>query len=200
MRVLRIAALVAACSAMVVAAVKDPDTKEPFVEELVVKPLDDGKVLLHFEFAVHEAVAMHNESLHSYHFLPRQIGEIAWRYGLSELRLAFTQGSWRESRWGYAPTASHGAGAEILARIQGSAGVAAHRWTGLTNALSGVFCASLNFVGEENTDVPRMSFASESSSSSSSNSSTLRRGYLPRENVCTENLTPWIKQLPCQSK
>ncbi|PIA19047.1 Gpi16 subunit, GPI transamidase component, partial [Coemansia reversa NRRL 1564] len=196
MHVLRIAALVAACSVVVDAAVKVLRSEESFVEELVVKPLADGKVLLHFEFTMYEAVAARNGSLHSYHLLPRQIGEIAWRYGVSELRLAFTQGSWRESRWGYAPAVSQGGGAEILARIEGSVDTAAHRWTGLANALSGVFCASLNFVGGENTDFPRMTFASEGSS----NSNTLRRGYLPRENVCTENLTPWIKQLPCQSK
>ncbi|KAJ2082362.1 Subunit of the glycosylphosphatidylinositol transamidase complex-like protein [Coemansia sp. RSA 988] len=196
MRLLRIAALVAACSAIVNATVTSLDTKGSFVEELIIKPLNDGKVLLHFEFTMHEAAAARNGSLHSYNLLPRQIGEIAWRYDLNELRLAFTQGSWRESWWGYAPTASHGVGAEILARIEGSAGASSHQWTGLANALSGVFCASLNFVGDENTDVPLMSFVSESGS----NSSTLRRSYLPRENVCTENLTPWIKQLPCQSK
>ncbi|CAG8852192.1 401_t:CDS:2, partial [Racocetra persica] len=27
----------------------------------------------------------------------------------------------------------------------------------------------------------------------------LRYGSLPHENVCTENLTPWIKLLPCKS-
>ncbi|CAG8809000.1 11174_t:CDS:2, partial [Dentiscutata erythropus] len=28
----------------------------------------------------------------------------------------------------------------------------------------------------------------------------LRSGSLPHENVCTENLTPWIKLLPCKSR
>jgi hypothetical protein len=28
----------------------------------------------------------------------------------------------------------------------------------------------------------------------------LRYGTLPRENVCTENLTPWLKLLPCRSQ
>ena len=28
----------------------------------------------------------------------------------------------------------------------------------------------------------------------------IRYGSLPREAVCTENLTPWIKLLPCQAK
>ncbi|KAJ2764200.1 Subunit of the glycosylphosphatidylinositol transamidase complex-like protein, partial [Coemansia nantahalensis] len=32
------------------------------------------------------------------------------------------------------------------------------------------------------------------------NGTVLRHGYLARENVCTENLTPWIKQLPCQAQ
>lgn len=39
-----------------------------------------------------------------------------------------------------------------------------------------------------------------SDSQKSLNSSLLRYGTLPREIVCTENLTPWKKLLPCDSK
>jgi len=34
----------------------------------------------------------------------------------------------------------------------------------------------------------------------STNASYFRVGFLPSENVCTENLSPWKKLLPCQSK
>ncbi|KAJ1735904.1 Subunit of the glycosylphosphatidylinositol transamidase complex-like protein [Coemansia biformis] len=187
--------------------------RETFSEDLLVKPLPDGKVLLHFEFSVQRALSTGIEGQHSYRLFPRQIGEIALRYGVRELQLAFTQGGWRD-KWGYAPVASQGAGAEILARIEGPPEEAARQWKGLANALSGVFCASLNFVGQENTSSPRLTFAettnadSNGSTSGSTGGSTgsntggsvLKHGYLPRENVCTENLTPWIKQLPCQSK
>jgi phosphatidylinositol glycan class T len=35
------------------------------------------------------------------------------------------------------------------------------RWRGLTNALAGLFCASLNFIDEASTVVPQLSFQSE---------------------------------------
>ncbi|KAJ1878272.1 Subunit of the glycosylphosphatidylinositol transamidase complex-like protein, partial [Kickxella alabastrina] len=121
------------------------------------------------------------------------------RYNVDELHLAFTQGNWREARWGYPPVNSQGVGAEVRARIRGAEEQSAAQWKGLTNTLSGVFCASLNFIDETNTVMPQLTFADESASSSMKEG-ILRQGYLPRENVCTENLTPWIKQLPCQSK
>ncbi|CAO3648230.1 unnamed protein product [Cunninghamella blakesleeana] len=66
------------------------------------------------------------------------------------------------------------------------------RWKSLTNVLSGLFCASLNFIDDTLTTEPRLSFQTSTGS--------LRYGALPHENVCTENLTPWIKLLPCKSK
>ncbi|KAJ1942808.1 Subunit of the glycosylphosphatidylinositol transamidase complex-like protein, partial [Kickxella alabastrina] len=176
--------------------------RESFTEDLMIKPLADGKVLLHFEFVIERSLAgASNDSqlAHHYHLFPRQIGEIAQRYNVDELHLAFTQGNWREARWGYPPVNSQGVGAEVRARIRGAEEQSAAQWKGLTNALSGVFCASLNFIDETNTITPQLTFTDESASSSTKEG-ILRQGYLPRENVCTENLTPWIKQLPCQSK
>lgn len=85
-------------------------------------------------------------------------------------------------------------------------------WKGLTNTLSGLFCASLNFIDDTITTEPKLSFRNEGlynthsvpPTSHNNNNSTiprrLRYGSLPHENVCTENLTPWIKLLPCKSK
>jgi phosphatidylinositol glycan class T len=71
-------------------------------------------------------------------------------------------------------------------------------WTGLTNALSGLFCASLNFMTEEITSSPQ--FAFKPTDKRLINQSQLRYATIPREIVCTENLTPWLKLLPCQNK
>lgn len=72
------------------------------------------------------------------------------------------------------------------------------RWHSLTNTLSGLFCASLNFIDETLTTQPALSFGPDDDATKST--SQLRFGYLPHENVCTENLTPWIKLLPCKAK
>ncbi len=71
-------------------------------------------------------------------------------------------------------------------------------WKSLTNTLSGLFCASLNFIDETITTEPRLSFRSDRNNLNQDEQ--LRFGSLPHENVCTENLTPWIKLLPCKAK
>ncbi|KAJ2659639.1 Subunit of the glycosylphosphatidylinositol transamidase complex-like protein [Coemansia sp. RSA 1200] len=152
---------------------------------------------------------MDNQELrHHYHLFPRQIGEIALQNNVEELHLSFTQGNWRQGSWGYSPVGSQGVGAEVFAWISGATQEESlDKWKGLTNALSGVFCASLNFIGDDNTSMPQLAFNTSARGKRSSSSSSvperhgvLRHGLLPRENVCTENLTPWVKQLPCQAK
>lgn len=75
-------------------------------------------------------------------------------------------------------------------------------WADLVNALSGLFCASLNFMDSKSTVQPRWSFrpAGLASEFYSADSRFVRYSTLPREVVCTENLTPWKKLLPCGSK
>lgn len=76
-----------------------------------------------------------------------------------------------------------------------------HKWLTLTNALSGLFCASLNFIDGTRTTRPVMSFRPEGNHpSSNSTNMHLLYGVLPREVVCTENLTPFLKLLPCKGK
>jgi len=75
------------------------------------------------------------------------------------------------------------------------------RWLTLTNALSGLFCASLNFIDSTRTTRPVMSFQPTGDHSNSTLSDLhLLHGTLPREVVCTENLTPFLKLLPCKGK
>ncbi|KAJ3106113.1 hypothetical protein HK100_003776 [Physocladia obscura] len=71
------------------------------------------------------------------------------------------------------------------------------RWTGFTNALAGVLCASLNFVSPAVSAEPLASFAVQGVDP---RNHSLRYASLPRESVCTENLTPWAKLLPCSTK
>lgn len=71
----------------------------------------------------------------------------------------------------------------------------------LTNALSGLFCASLNFIDSTRTTRPVMSFAPSGDHVNSTLPNLhLLHGTLPREVVCTENLTPFLKLLPCKGK
>ena len=69
----------------------------------------------------------------------------------------------------------------------------------MNNALSGLFCASLNFVDSTRTTRPRMTFEPVGLHvNKPPNTLFLLHGSLPREVVCTENLTPFLKLLPCK--
>lgn len=73
------------------------------------------------------------------------------------------------------------------------------RWRGLRNALAGLFCASLGSLDEQRTTSPVLTFRPEGSLPNWTNSHLLRHATLPSEHVCTENLTPFLKLLPCKS-
>lgn len=75
-------------------------------------------------------------------------------------------------------------------------------WSGLVNALSGQFCASLNYLQKSVSVSPIHTFKPMGlwPADKQTNSNYLRYATLPREMVCTENLTPWRKLLPCGNK
>jgi phosphatidylinositol glycan class T len=73
------------------------------------------------------------------------------------------------------------------------------RWKGLRNALAGLFCASLGSMDDLRTTSPSQSFRPEGSLPEWDAPHQIRYATLPSENVCTENLTPFLKLLPCKS-
>jgi hypothetical protein len=140
--------------------------------------------------------------LHS-DLLSRSISELFLHYDISELHVSLTNGLWRHETWGF-PVESAGSGAELYVwfKINLSQEAINQQWIELSEALSGLLCASFSFVEETNTLSPHFSFRPLSATPNCVylNSSHIRYTTLPREVVCTENLTPWKKLLPCESK
>ncbi|PHZ16015.1 Gpi16 subunit, GPI transamidase component [Rhizopus microsporus ATCC 52813] len=166
---------------------------EQYDENLTFRHLPDGKLLAHFEFETKMNASL---PLSDYGLYPKAIGQVLDSHTVSEMHLSFTQGRWNYEEWGYPPTLSSGTGVELWAWIKDNGDVDT-KWKALANTLSGLFCASLNFIDETMTTEPRLSFQS---SQHDQKNEQLRYGSLPHENVCTENLTPWIKLLPCKAK
>lgn len=81
------------------------------------------------------------------------------------------------------------------------------QWKDLCGVLSGLLCASFNFIDKTNTIKPEYAFRPQFSPGTSRASANInlkshyqiRYATLPREIVCTENLTPWKKLLPGDS-
>lgn len=133
------------------------------------------------------------------HLSPRSLGEIISRFQVEELHLTLTEGQWRHHQWGY-PVLDAAPGAELYAWFSPDVQDIDTQWRKLSATLSGLFCASLNFIDNFNTVVPQMALWPSGAFKNAQNAtSLLRYASLPREMVCTENLTPWKKLLPCES-
>lgn len=63
------------------------------------------------------------------------------------------------------------------------------------NSMSGIFCASLNLLSAEKTHRLDHPFSLTTIADQ-----VFLYGMLPKENVCTENLTPFLRLLPCDNR
>ncbi|KAK4666341.1 Subunit of the glycosylphosphatidylinositol transamidase complex-like protein [Podospora pseudopauciseta] len=172
-------------------------------EQLVLRPLPLSALLASFNFRSNTSLS--EFEAHNFRFFPRSLGQILQHAGTQELHLRFSLGRWDSESWGARPwggAREGGTGVELWAWLQAATDEEAdHKWLTLTNALSGLFCASLNFIDGTRTTRPVMSFQPEGDHPNMTAADThLLYGVLPHEVVCTENLTPFLKLLPCKGK
>ncbi|KAF2123941.1 GPI transamidase component GPI16 precursor [Dothidotthia symphoricarpi CBS 119687] len=170
-------------------------------EKLLLRPLPQDTLLASFNFRSNESAAAFEQQ--NFRFFPRSLGQILQHARAKELHLRFSVGRWDAENWGQRPwngAREGGTGVELWAWVEADNEAESFaQWLTLTNALSGLFCASLNFIDATKTIRPVMSFSPEGDHSNSSNLHLLH-GTLPHEVVCTENLTPFLKLLPCKGK
>jgi len=162
-----------------------------------MKNLSESEVLTVFNFTQTMDLKNNDEITSYYQLFPRTIGQIVDKYHVKEFHITFTRGSWNDYQWGL-NTLPAPAGVEFYAYFDANYNTN-ENWAGLANALSGVFCASVNYIDRSKSAIPIYSFK-PSGHYNSEEKIELRYGSLSHEGVCTENLTPWIKLLPCQSK
>ncbi|KAF2870315.1 GPI transamidase component GPI16 precursor [Massariosphaeria phaeospora] len=170
-------------------------------ERLLLRPLPQSSLLASFTFRSTEPASTFSQQ--NLRYFPRSLGQILQHAHTEELHLRFSVGRWDAENWGQRPSygaREGGTGVELWAWVEAqSEEEAFSRWLTLTNALSGLFCASLNFIDATKTIRPVMSFQPEGDHKNASNLHVLH-GTLPHEVVCTENLTPFLKLLPCKGK
>ncbi|KAH9489834.1 hypothetical protein Btru_037253 [Bulinus truncatus] len=174
--------------------------KDEFTEELLIKPLSGGYVYSHFQFTTKWNASIHDSKTFThFHLFPKSLGEVLQKYGVQELHLSQTQGLWKHKLWGY-PVYDAPPGAELWVWFRPTVKDVNAAWTDLVNAVSGLFCSSLNYLDTKNTVIPRRNFQPYGVTIGPVPRFSVRYGTLPKEIVCTENLTPWKKLLPCDSK
>ncbi|KAE9400530.1 Gpi16 subunit, GPI transamidase component [Gymnopus androsaceus JB14] len=185
------------------------DTVEEFQEQLSFKSLRDGRVASTFSFKTllkdatprdPQTLALDNDDSQHYTLFPLTLGQILRQYAITELHLTLNAGKWNYDSWGYPDEPGVGVGAELWAWMaDGSSLSIDERWQGVRNALAGLFCASLGSLDEQRTTSPRLSFPPEGSLPDWGLPHELRHASHASEHVCTENLTPFLKLLPCKS-
>ncbi|XP_046675490.1 LOW QUALITY PROTEIN: GPI transamidase component PIG-T-like [Homalodisca vitripennis] len=175
--------------------------KDEFHEELMIKPLASGHVYSYFQFTTLWNKFHPHHIFDHCHLFPPPLGELIDRFNVRELHISLTEGLWRHEGWGY-PVLDAPPGAELWVWFKPGTQNIDKNWKELNGALSGLLCASLNFIDSSNSMSPEMSFRPMGIEDPEQplNSTLLRYGTLPREIVCTENLTPWKKLLPCDAK
>ncbi|XP_065142341.1 GPI transamidase component PIG-T [Paramisgurnus dabryanus] len=177
-----------------------PKVKDQFQEELVIRPLHSGDIYASFQFSTlwDTDFLQDGEKVSHYRLFPKSLGQVLSKFSVRELHISFTQGYWRTMQWGQ-PFIPSPPGAELWVWFHDTVTDVDGNWKELTNVLSGIFCASLNFIDSTNTVQPSASFKPLGLGNATDHR-FLRYATLPREIVCTENLTPWKKLLPCGSK
>ncbi|EAW06644.1 GPI-anchor transamidase subunit GPI16 [Aspergillus clavatus NRRL 1] len=186
---------------LLLAAATFTSAASDYHESLVLQPLPQSSLLASFNFRANTS----QESFDQRHFryFPRALGQILQHTNTKELHIRFTTGRWDSESWGSLPwngSKEGNTGVELWAWIDAPNSESAFaRWISLTQSLSGLFCASLNFIDSTRTTRPVVSFE-PNGDHITSDELHLLHGTLPGEVVCTENLTPFLKLLPCKGK
>lgn len=196
------------CEELNSAAYEPRAIEYPYEETLDITPLPKNHLFTSFQFKLESEETEISPSSHvaSYKAFPKSLAPILKTTNTRELHLRFGQGWWDSEHWGQLPNhgeTAGGSGVEVWAVIESSDSAHAFKeWLKLVNLLSGLFCASLNFITEENTVFPLRSFLPKDDIPlfDQSNGLFLLRAALPSEPVCTENLTPFVKFLPTRGK
>ncbi|TNN16209.1 GPI transamidase component PIG-T [Schistosoma japonicum] len=170
---------------------------ENFDEELLIKDLGHGYTAFHFNFAAITSETVFRSK--HYNILPKSIIQIVEKYSVNEFHLSISRGIWDE-RWGSNFVSVSPSGAELWAWFGNQTSNVDQSWFELTHALSGLFCASLNRLStSEHFTSPVHSYKPLGVSEFGKVFGEIRYSQLPGEALCSENLTPWTKYLPCKS-
>lgn len=183
-------------------SVSDTET-QTHSEQLILRPLDRGQISAYFQFRTFIQanldlplqVDKHND------IFPLSLLQLFHRLEVQELHLSLTKGKWKHDHWGL-PFREVAASAHLVTWFSNHH-KAKDNLGKLSSYLSGQFCASINLISPTETVNPKVAFQPFLSNISRTHRDNHRHGYvalLPQEAICTENLTPWTKLLPCRSR
>lgn len=172
---------------------------DKFNEALFVKPLLDGKLYVEFKFKTTYRHDMKNLRWENrMQIFPLSIAELISSTDVNSLHFSLTRGNWNFRNWGYLFDLDP-VGAHVRVTFSNFNKTPDKSWNKLINMLSGKFCASLGAADEMTVSNLKLSFQDHLNPDNATLGEKLYYLNLPEETLCTENLTPWKKLLPCYS-
>lgn len=184
-------------------------SKYPNTEYMELKPLKGNNLLASFKFEANATTDLYpnEDDIQHYNIFSKALGTVLKDTNTRELHLRFGHGWYDAELNGKLVSdgkVSGGTGVELWATIESPEKAAAqNEWRKLVNSLSGMFCASLNFIDDSVTTYPIHVFNHDANNLKNVE---LRgnlfnfRSALPREPICTENLTPFLILLPTKGR
>lgn len=173
--------------------------EERFNEEVLIKELGHGFTGLHFNFV--SKIPEYEHAAKHHNIVPKALLDLLSKYYTDELHLSMVRGYWDDENWGRNFVMVSPTGAELWAWFGRNTKNVDQAWFELAHAVSGLFCASLNLLSSRtHSTSPHWSFRPAGITDLLSNDTDrLRYAQMPGESVCSENLTPWTKLLPCKN-
>eukprot|EP00929_Paragymnodinium_shiwhaense_P013119 TRINITY_DN120985_c0_g1_i1.p1 TRINITY_DN120985_c0_g1~~TRINITY_DN120985_c0_g1_i1.p1 ORF type:complete len:675 (-),score=112.18 TRINITY_DN120985_c0_g1_i1:10-2034(-) len=170
--------------------------RDSFSESLHLRRIPFSKLAsARFEFVVSAPM---DQAFRAGHFdlFPKSVGKLLnTRPYLSGFEATLTRGRWKEE-WGAPPREYRPSGATlVMATTTAESNETSEVWRFLISALSGSLCAS--FEGMDPQHEGSSPWVKPMEVPWVGDQQQLRYATLPYEPVCTENLTPWLKLLPC---
>jgi len=169
-----------------------------FTEIVSIRPIpfthDPPLHISRFEFGIRAATS-HAFRSDQFDLFPKSIGKLLNAHReIIGFEAALSRGRWNEE-WGSAPREFRPSGGLLASATEAANETGADEaWKFLISALSGSLCASFEGMDPDHDSsawvVPAEVPWTEAGQQ-------LRFATLPYEPVCTENLTPWLKLLPC---
>lgn len=170
--------------------------RDQYHEDLFIKPLVDGKLFAEFQFkTIYRKDIKSLRWENKIQIFPLSLADLILTTDLNELHFSLTKGNWDYRNWGYSTRPSP-PGAQIRAKFSQHNEDPNRCWTRLINSLSGKFCASLTSADKKILVSSKLAFHSVTAHNLSEKTIYAN---LPEETLCSENLTPWKKLMPCHS-
>eukprot|EP01084_Bolivina_argentea_P055973 102513_1 len=171
---------------------------DQFHERLLLHPLPDRSLLVELKFDV---ITRYSDLKNMFYDLfPKSIGELFISLPLWEFDLCLTHGRWDYSKWGLLDNINVAPlGSELTGVFYNNK--SNNDWLIFEEILTGLYCASINEINIQIINNTKYQFIPSELlwlNKISNYKWLYYYGILPKENICSENLTPFIKLLPCR--